>query len=86
MGEITNWKKEWPATLMSISGYGYVTYKSKVLNTLVEIKINKYFTINGSLSLETLKKDYERMVKEYPEFEAIDADALVAFIYLYKKG
>lgn len=71
---------------MCISESRYLTYKSKVLNKPVDIWIDKYFNTDAPLSLKSLKKDYEKMIKEKPKFESMDADALISYIYLYERG
>lgn len=64
-----------------------VTYKSKILNAAVIVNLDEYL-INTKklLSLANIKKDYEKMIKENPELEAMDADDLISYIYLYEKG
>ena len=86
MDEIADWRKEWPDVLVRISESGYLTYKSKVLNASVDIWLNEYFNTYAPLSLKSLKKDYEKMVKEKPKLESMDADALISYIYLHERG
>lgn len=86
MGEVSNWRKEWPDWKMTMAASN-VTYKSKILNAAVIVYLDSYF-INTKklLSLANIKKDYEKMVKETPSLEAMDADGLISYIYLYERG